>query len=324
MQAITYDRYGEADVLELREIDTPAPAPDEVVVQVRAAGLDRGVWHLMAGLPYPIRLAGYGVRAPKNPVIGADVAGVVTAIGSGVTRFTPGDEVYGIGKGTYAEYARVLERKLAPKPANVTFEQAAVVPISGLTALQAVRDQGEVHADQRVLITGASGGVGSFAVQVAKAFGAQVTAVCSAGKADFVRSLGADHVLDYRRDDFVDSGPYDVILDINGNATLQRLRRALTPKGTLVITGGETGGRWLGGNDRQLRALLLSPLVGQRLRTFISSENHDDLHALTELIEAGKVTPAVDRHFPLAEAPEAIRYLLDGQARGKVAITMGG
>lgn len=322
MQAITYDNYGDVDVLQLRDIETPEAAADEVVVQVRAAGLDRGVWHLMAGLPYPIRLAGYGVRAPKYPVIGMDVAGVVTAVGTSVTRFAVGDEVYGIGKGTYAEYARVLEKKLAPKPASLTFEQAAATPISGLTALQAVRDHGEISGGDRVLVTGASGGVGSYAVQLAKAFSAHVTAVCSAGKADFVRALGADKVLDYRQDDFAGSGPYDVIVDIGGNATLRRLRQALTPKGTAVITGGETNGRWLGGYDRQMRAVLLSSFVGQRLRTFVNSENHADLLALTELIEAGKVTPAVDRTFPLAEVPDAIRYLLNGQARGKVVITV--
>ncbi|MEV5965735.1 NAD(P)-dependent alcohol dehydrogenase [Kribbella sp. NPDC051952] len=322
MQAITRDTYGEADVLELRDIATPEPAADEVVVQVRAAGVDRGVWHLMAGLPYPVRLAGYGVRAPKDPVIGMDVAGVVTSVGANVTRFTPGDEVYGFGIGTYAEYARALERKLAPKPANLTFEQAAAAPVSGLTALQAVRDHGEVSSGQRVLIIGASGGVGSYAVQLAKAFGGHVTAVCSAAKADFVRTLGADKVLDYRQDDFVASGPYDVIIDIGGNSTLGRLRQALTKKGTLVITGGETGGRWLGGYDRQLRAVFLSSFVGQRLRTFVNSENHVDLLALTDLIEAGKVTPAVDRSFPLAEAPQAIRYLLDGQVRGKAVINI--
>jgi NADPH:quinone reductase-like Zn-dependent oxidoreductase len=322
MQAITQDTYGDTEVLELRDVDTPEPAADEVVVQVRAAGLDRGVWHLMTGLPYPIRLAGYGVRAPKYPVIGMDVAGVVTTVGASVTRFTPGDEVYGVGTGTYAEYARVLEKKLAPKPSRLTFEQAAVTPISGLTALQAVRDHGEVKANDRVLIIGASGGVGSYATQIAKTFGAHVTAVCSAAKADFVRTLGADTVLDYRHDDFVQQGPYDVILDINGNSPLRRLRSALTPKGTAVITGGENGGRWLGGNDRQLRAMLLSPFIGQRLRTFVNSENSDDLLTLTKLIEARKVTPSFDRTFPLANVPEAIHYLMNGLVRGKVAITI--
>ncbi|MFB6718855.1 NAD(P)-dependent alcohol dehydrogenase [Kribbella sp. NPDC056345] len=324
MLAITQDRYGDPGVLALREVEVPAPAADEVLVEVRAAGVDRGVWHLMAGLPYPVRLAGYGVRSPKNPVIGMDVAGVVSAVGSAVTRFRPGDEVYGIGIGigTFAEYARALEKKLAPKPANLTFEQAAAVPVSALTALQAVRDKAEVKAGDRVLILGASGGVGSYAVQVAKSFGAEVTGVCSTNKADLVDSLGAHQVLDYRTDDFAQYGPFDVILDINGHASLGRLRKALTPKGTLVIVGGETGGRWLGGMDQLLRAMVLSGFVSQRLRPFISSENHVDLQALTELIETGKVTPAVDRVFPLAEAADAIQYLIDGHVRGKVVLAV--
>jgi NADPH:quinone reductase-like Zn-dependent oxidoreductase len=285
--------------------------------------VDRGVWHVMAGLPYPIRLAGYGVRAPKNQVLGMDVAGIVEAVGADVTRFQPGDEVFGVGKGTFAEYAAAFERKLAPKPANLTFEQAAVVPISGMTALQGVRDQGEVASGQHVLVTGASGGVGSYAVQLAKAFGAEVTGVSGASKLDLVRSLGADHVLDYRRDDFA-AGPqrYDVILDIAGNASLSRLRRALTPKGTVVIMGGENGGRWLGGTDRQLRAVLLSPFVSQRLRTFVNAEKAQHLLDLTPLLESGAVVPPIDQRFPLSEVPKAIQYLLDGHARGKVVITL--
>ncbi len=322
MRAITQDRYGDRGVLALREIEVPGPAADEVVVEVRAAGVDRGVWHLMTGLPYPVRLAGYGVRAPKNPVIGMDLAGVVSAVGSAVTRFRPGDEVYGIGIGTFAEYARALEKKLAPKPANLTFEQAAAVPVSALTALQAVRDKAEVKAGDRVLILGASGGVGSYAVQVAESFGAEVTGVCSPSKADLVDSLGAHQVLDYRTDDFTQRGPFDVILDINGHASLRRLRKALTPKGTLVIVGGETGGRWIGGMDQLLRAMVLSGFVSQRLCPFISSENHVDLEAMTELIETGQVTPAVDRVFPLAEAGAAIQYLIDGHVRGKVVLAV--
>lgn len=323
MKAIVQDVYGSADVLELRDVDRPAITGGEVLVRVRAAGVDRGVWHLMTGLPYAIRLAGTGLRAPKNAVPGMDLAGVVEAVGADVTRFQPGDEVYGVGQGAFAAYARAPEGKLAAKPANLGFEQAAAAAISGLTALQAVRDHGQVERGQRVLVTGASGGVGTFAVQIAHAFGAEVTAVCSKAKVDMVRSLGADHVLDYGRDDFAAGGQrYDVIIDIGGNASLARLRRALTPKGTVVITGGETGGRWLGGYDRQLRALLLSRFVGQQLRTFVSSENHEDLIALTELIEAGKVTPVVDRTYPLAEAAEAIRYLEQGHARGKVVVTL--
>jgi NADPH:quinone reductase-like Zn-dependent oxidoreductase len=323
MQAIVRDTYGSADVLELRDIDIPAVGDDEVLVRVQAAGVDRGVWHIMTGLPYPIRLAGYGLRAPKNPVLGADLAGVVEAVGDDVTRFQPGDKVFGIGNGSYAEHARAPESKLAPKPANLSFEQAAVVAISGLTALQGLRDHGKVEPGQKLLIIGASGGVGTYAVQLAKAFGAEVTAVCSAAKVEMVSSLGADHVIDYTRADFAEGEQrYDVILDIGGNASLSRLRRALAPKGKLVIAGGETDGRWLGGADRQLRALLLSRFVDQQLTTFISSENHEDMIVLKELIEAGKIAPMIDRRYPLAEAPEAIRYLEQGHARGKVVITV--
>ncbi len=323
MQAIVQDTYGSADVLRPADIDRPQIADDEVLVQVHAAGVDRGVLHLTTGLPYPVRLAGYGLRAPKNPVPGMDLAGVVVAVGAGVTRFQPGDEVFGIGKGTFAEYARALESKLAPKPANLTFEQAGVVAISGLTALQAVRDQAKVRPGQRVLVIGASGGVGTYAVQLAKAYGAQVTGVCSTTKVDLVRSIGADQVIDYTRDDFADSDArYDVIIDIGGNSPLSRLRRALTAKGTLVIVGGETGGRWIGGYDRQLRASLVSLFVSQKLRTFICSENHEDLLVLKELVESGKIAPVIDRSYPLSEAPKAIRYVEEGHARGKVVITL--
>jgi NADPH:quinone reductase-like Zn-dependent oxidoreductase len=324
VKAIVQDTYGSADVLELRDVDTPVIGDDDVLVQVRAAGVDQGVWHVMAGLPYPIRLAGYGLRAPKTPVPGMDVAGVVEAVGGDVTRFQPGDEVFGIAKGAYAEYARAPESKLAPKPANLTFEQAAVVAVSGLPALQGLRDHGKLRPGQTVLIIGASGGVGTYAVQLAKAFGAQVTGVCSTTKMDMVRSIGADHVIDYTRDDFAEGEQrYDVILDIGGNSSLSRLRRALAPKGTLVIAGGETDGRWLGGTDRQLRALLLSRFVAQKLGTFVSKENHEDMIVLKELIEAGKVTPVIDRTYPLNEVPEAIRYMREGRARGKVVITVG-
>ena len=323
MQAIVQDTYGSADVLRPADLDRPQIADDEVLVQVHAAGVDRGVLHLTTGLPYPVRLAGYGLRAPKNPVPGMDLAGVVVAVGTGVTRFQPGDEVFGIGRGTFAEYARALESKLAPKPANLTFEQAGVVAISGLTAVQAVRDQAKVQPGQRVLVIGASGGVGTYAVQLAKAYGARVTAVCSTTKTDLVRSIGADEVIDYTRDDFADSDDrYDVIIDIGGSSPLSRLRRALTPKGTLVMVGGETGGRWVGGYDRQLRAPLVSLFVSQKLRTFICSENHEDLLVLKELIEAGKATPVIDRSYPLSEAPKAIRYVEEGHARGKVVITV--
>jgi NADPH:quinone reductase-like Zn-dependent oxidoreductase len=323
MKAIVQDTYGSTDVLELRDIGQPEIADDEVLIRVHAAGVDRGVWHLMTGLAYPIRLAGYGLRAPKTPVPGMDLAGVVTRVGSNVTRFQPGDEVFGIGKGTFAEYARAPENKLAPKPANLTFEQAAAVAISGLPALQGLRDHGRIQPGQRMLIIGASGGMGTFAVQLGKAFGADVTAVCSTAKADMVRSIGADHVIDYTREDFADGQRrYDLILDIGGNSPLSRLRRALTPTGTLVIAGGETGGKWLGGTDRQLRALMLSRFTGQKLTTFVSKENHEDMLFLAELIEAGKITPVIDRTYPLAQAPQAIDYLTQGHARGKVVITI--
>jgi NADPH:quinone reductase-like Zn-dependent oxidoreductase len=256
-------------------------------------------------------------------VLGGDLAGVVEAVGKGVTRFQPGDEVFGIGKGTYADYACAPETKLAPKPANLTFEEAATIAVSGLTALQGLRDRGRVAPGETVLVLGGSGGVGTFAVQLAKAFGAEVTAVCSTTKVDLVRALGADHVLDYTREDFADGQRhYDLVLDIGGNSSLSRLRRALAPKGTLVITGGETDGRWLGGTDRQLRALLLSPFVNQKLRTFVCSENHEDMIVLKELIEAGKITPAIDRAYPLNDAAKAIRYVEEGRARGKVVITV--
>ena len=323
MKAIVRYKYGSPDVLELQEIDKPEIGDDEVLVRVHAAGVDRGVWHLMTGLAYAIRLAGYGLRAPKNPVLGRDLAGVVETVGKNVTRFQPGDEVFGIGKGSFAEYARALEDKLAPRPANLSFEQAAVVAISGLTALQGLRDHGKVRPGQEVLVIGASGGVGTYAVQLAKAFGAHVTGVCSTPKVDLVRSIGADHVIDYTREDFAEGEQcYDLILDIGGNSTLSRLRRALAFRGTLVITGGEGGGRWLGGTDRQLRALILSRFVDQKLGTFISKENHEDLLVLKGLIESGKVTPVIDRMYPLAEAPEAIRYLEEGCAQGKVVITV--
>ena len=322
MKAIVQDAYGSPDVLNLREIDTPEVGDDEALVRVHAAGVDRGVWHLMTGLPYLGRLA-FGLLAPKTPVPGMDVAGVVETVGKGVTRFQPGDEVFGVGKGTFAEYARAPENKLAHKPASLTFEQAAVVAISGLTALQGLRDHGKVRPGQKVLIIGASGGVGTFAVQIAKAFGGRVTGVCGAAKVEMVRSIGAYHVIDYTREDFAEGDPrYDLILDIGGSSSLSRLRRALTLRGTLVIVGGEGGGRWLGIVGRLLRAHLLFPFVGQKLGTFISKENHEDLILLKDLIEAGTLTPVIDRTYPLAEVPEAIRYLEGGHAQGKVVITV--
>lgn len=323
MKAIVRDEYGTADALELRDVEQPKIEDDEVLLEVHAAGVDRGVWHVMTGLPYPMRLAGFGLRVPKDPVLGMDVAGVVTTVGAHVTRFEPGDEVFGIGKGSFAEYTRVPERKLAPKPTNLTFEQSAVIAISGSTALQAVRDKGQIRPGQKVLITGASGGVGSYAVQIAKSFGAEVTGVCTTTKVDLVSMLGADHVIDYRREDFSQGAErYDVILDIGGHASLSRLRRVLTPEGRLVIVGGETDGKLLGGFDRSFRGLLLSPFVSQQVTMLTNSENHEDMLVLKKMIEAGKVTPALDRTFPLSETAKAIHYLDEGHARGKVAITV--
>jgi NADPH:quinone reductase-like Zn-dependent oxidoreductase len=323
MEAAVRHQYGSADSVKLAEIERPVVKDGEVLVRVRAAGVDRGVWHLMTGRPYLMRIAGVGFGAPKNPVLGMDVAGVVEAVGTKVTRFQRGDEVFGIGAGSFAEYALAREDKLTHKPENLTFEQAATVGISGSTALQALRDHGNVQPGQEVLIIGASGGVGTFAVQIAKALGARVTAVCSTGKMEMVRSIGADRVIDYTRDDFAASAQrYDLIIDIGGNSTIARLRRALTPKGTLVIVGGEGGGAWFGGIDRQLRAMILSRLVGQKLVSFINKENYEYLVVLKDLIESGKVKPVIDRTFPLAEVPDAIRRLLDGKAGGKIAITI--
>lgn len=323
MRAMVQDVYGEAqDVLHLEQVARPEIAADELLLRVHAAGVDRGVWHIMAGLPYPIRLMGYGFRVPRDRARGREVAGVVEAVGTDVTAFAPGDEVFGVGEGSFAEFCRARADKVASKPKNLTFEQAAAVPISGLTALQAVRDAGQVRSGQSVLIIGASGGVGTFAVQIAKAFGAVVIGVCSTAKLDLVRSLGADHVVDYTREDITSGVRYDVVLDIGGHRSLSRLRRALTPNGTLVIVGSETGGRWLGGFDRSLRAPVLSMFVGQKLRALANSENAADLVTLTELIEAGEVIPAVERTYPLAETPAAIRHMVGGHARGKLVITI--
>jgi NADPH:quinone reductase-like Zn-dependent oxidoreductase len=324
MRAIAQDTYGPApeDVLRLTEVDRPAVGEHDVLVCVRAASVDRGTWHVMAGLPYPIRLAGFGLRRPKYLNPGRNLAGTVEAVGAGVTDFRPADEVFGMATGTFAEYAVADPAKLALKPANLSFEGAAAVPVSGVTALQAVR-RGRIQAGEKVLVTGASGGVGSFAVQIAKASGAEVTGVCSAAKADMVRSLGADHVLDYDREDFAEGGTrYDVILDIGGNAPLSRLRRALTPRGRLIITGGETDGRLLGGSDRQVRASVLSLFIRQKLGTFVASENAADLVVLRGLIEDGSVTPAIDRTYPLDQTDAAIRHLLDGRARGKIVVSV--
>lgn len=324
MKAIVQDEYGEAaDVLRLDEIERPGIGPDEVLLRVRAAGVDRGAWHLTTGLPYAVRLAGYGVRAPRTRVRGREVAGTVEAVGAAVTTLRAGDEVFGIGEGCFAEYAHAKAAKLAPKPPGLTFEQAAAVTISAMTALQGVRDHAHVRPGQRVLVIGASGGVGTFAVQIAKAFGAHVTGVCGPRKTDLVRSIGADEVLDYTRHDITEHGQrYDVIVDIGGNRSLAHLRRALTPRGTLVILGGENGGRWLGGFDRQLLAPLMSAFGGRKLGGAMLTENAGDLMALAELVDSGQVVPCVDRTYPLSETAAAIDYVAAGQARGKVVVTV--
>lgn len=321
MRAVVQDRYGTADVLRTDRIARPVIEAHEVLVEVRAAGLDRGTWHLLTGRPYLMRVIGFGLRRPKNRVPGLDLAGTVVQVGADVTRFAVGDEVFGIGRGSFAEYAAAREDKLALKPADLSFEQAAVVPISGITALQALRDAGRVEAGQRVLVVGASGGVGSHAVQLAKAYGAHVTGVASTGKLDLVRSLGADRVVDYTTEDFADgTHRYDLVLDIGGNSRLSRLRRALTERGTLVIVGGENGGRITGGFGRSLRAPLLSMFVRQRLTMLASKERGSDLAPLTALIESGRLVPALETTYRLDQVPDALRRIEAGLVRGKVAV----
>ena len=321
MKAILQDAYGTRDVWRVGEIAVPQVTDKEVLVKVEAAGLDRGTWHLMTGLPYLGRLA-FGLRRPKNPVPGRDLAGTVVAVGSAVTRFAVGDAVFGVGSGSFAEYAVALEDKLARAPGNVTATQAAAVPISGMTALRALHDAGRLEPGRRVLIVGASGGVGTYAVQLAKALGAHVTGVCSTAKIDLVRSLGADRVIDYTHDDFADGTErYDLILAIGGGSSVSRLRRALSPRGTLVIVGGEGGGN-LTGMGRQLRALALSPFVRQRLTLLVPKEHYADLERLTAYIEAGTVTPSIDRTYPLDQAADAMQQLISGQVHGKIAITV--
>ena len=321
MKAIVHDTYGSPDVLKLRDIDMPRVGDRDVLVRIHAAGVNMGVWHRMTGQPYLMRIMGAGLLKPKNRVAGEDVAGRVEAVGKDVTQFQPGNEVFGTCNGSFAEYACAREDKFVPKPANLTFAQAAVRD-SAVTALEGLRDAGKVRPGQKVLIIGAAGGVGTFAVQIAKAFGAEVTGVCSTTKTDLVRSIGADYAIDYTQEDFADGRQrYDVILDTAGNRSLSHLRRALTRQGTLVIIGGEGGGRWFG-VGRQLRALMLSPFVRQQLCSLFSMErSKEDLQFLIELIESGKVTPVIDRTHPLSEVPEAIRYLEEGHARGKVVIT---
>ena len=321
MRAVLQDRYGTAEVLRLGSVPRPVIGDHDVLVEVRAAGLDRGTEHLITGKPYAVRLA-MGVTRPKNPIPGRDVAGTVVHIGAAVTRFAVGDEVYGIAPGSFAEYAVARESRLARKPANLSFTQAAVVPVSAATALRALVDVGRVQAGHSVLVIGASGGVGSYAVQLAKAFGAEVTGVCSTAKADLVTSMGADHVIDYTRQDFAD-GPrrYDLVLDIAGNPSLTRLRRALRPRGTAVFVGGENAGAIVG-MGRQLRGVLLSAFVKQRLALLTAQERASDYDRLTDLIEAGQLVPSIDRTYPLEDAPLALRQLEAGHIRGKIAITV--
>ena len=324
MRAMVQDTYGSAEVLELRDIDKPEIGDDEVLVRVRAAGVNPADWAVMSGLPYIARPV-YGMRKPKNAVRGTDVAGVVEAVGTGVTRFRPGDEVLGWCVGAYAEYASVSEGALVLKPENLTFEQAASVPMAGLVALQALRDQGNVHAGQTVLINGASGGIGTFAVQIAKSLGAEVTGVCSTRNVDMVQSIGADHIIDYTQEDFTRSGQrYDFILDNVANHSLSDLRRAVTPTGALVPNGGGFDNRWFASGGRVLRANVLKRSVDHRLRPFLLSPKLEDLVVLKELIEAGKITPVIDRTYPLSETPQAISHVGEGHARGKVAITVEG
>jgi NADPH:quinone reductase-like Zn-dependent oxidoreductase len=320
MRAVVQNGYGTSEVLGLADRAVPTIKADQVLVRVHAAGLDRGTWHLMTGTPYAVRLA-MGLTGPRQAIPGRDLSGVVEAVGTDVTRFAPGDEVFGMGTGTFAELAVAPEGKLSPKPANLTFEQAAVVPISGGTALQAL-DAGRCAEGQRVLVTGASGGVGSYVVQLAAAMGAEVTGVASEAKLDLVRSLGAAHVLDYAVDDFADgSQHYDLVVDIAGNASVRRLRRALTPSGAAAIVGAEDAGKILG-MSRALRAALVSPFVRQRLLPVLAKERSSDLDRLTPYLENGSVVPSIDRTYSLDQAAEAMARLEAGQVRGKLAISV--
>jgi NADPH:quinone reductase-like Zn-dependent oxidoreductase len=324
MKAVARTTYGSADVLEFVDVNKPSVADDEVLIRVHAAGAGPEVWHVMTGLPYLVRVMGFGLRKPKNPILGVDVAGVVETVGGEVTELRTGDAVFGTCAGSFAEYASVRADHVAPKPANLTLEQAAVLPTSGCTALQGLRDIGRIQAGQTVLVIGASGGVGTFAVQLAKAFGAEVTGVCRTDAIELVRSLGADHVIDYTRDEFADGvHRYDLILDTAGRRSLTQLRRALNPHGTLVIVGGEGGGKWTGGFERQIvRATLLSIVVPQRLRPLTSTTRRKDLLVLKEFAEAGKLTPVISKSCPLREAANVLSDADEGHGRGKVVITI--
>lgn len=319
MTAIVQDRYGEADVLRTGRVPRPSPGPGEVLLEVAAAGVDRGTWHLMAGVPYLVRPV-TGLRTPRNPVPGRDVAGRVVALGEGVTRFAVGDEVFGTARsGSFADLATARADRLALRPPSLTAVQAAALPVSGTTALQAVRDHGKVQPGQKVLVIGASGGVGSYAVQIARADGAEVTGVCGPAKADLVRALGATRVLDHTRDRVADAGPHDVVIDIGGGNRMTDLRAALTPRGRLVVVGSEEGGRWFG-MGQALKAVALSPFVRQTLVMIVASEDAAHLEVLAGLATDGALVPAVERTWPLAEAADALRHLVAGRARGKLVV----
>ncbi|GLZ05232.1 NADPH:quinone reductase [Actinomadura sp. NBRC 104412] len=320
MKAIVQDVYGGA--LELRDLDRPAPRDDEVLVRVHAAAVDWGVWHVSTGRPYLFRLIA-GLRGPRQKIQGTDLAGTVERTGSKVTAFAPGDEVFGSSPGAFAEYVCVKERRLAPKPHGLTFEEAAASPISGAVAIQALRGKAKARPGQKILIIGASGGIGTFAVQLAAADGLEVTGVCGPGKDDLLRSLGASQIIDYTKQDLTDTSErYDIILDIAGNRPLNHLRRALAPNGVLIMAGGEDGGAVLGGLERQFRALLLTPFIRQRLRSLLTLVRKDDLLTLTELAGKGALKPVIDRTYPLAEAATALHHLETGHPRGKLVLTI--
>jgi len=328
MKAMVSTEYGPPDVLELTEVEKPTPKEDEVLVKVHAASVNSADWHLLRGVLYIARMQGtLGLRKPKDRDLGCDVAGKVEAVGKNVTMLRPGDEVFGSpfmrGFGAFAEHLRISEDLLAPKPTTLSFEEAAAVPLAASTALQGLRDHGRIEPGQRVLIIGASGGVGTFAVQIAKSFEAEVTGVCSTRNVDIARSLGADHIIDYTEEDFTKSGQkYDLIFQLAGTRSPSECRGALTPKGTLVLSSGESDGRWIGPVERIVKALVLSPFVSQKMVSFTVKPNKEDLQFLRQLIETGKLAPVIDRTYPLAEMPEAIRYLEEGHARGKVVITV--
>ena len=322
MKAAIYERYGPPDVVQIRDVERPVPNDGEVLIKVRAASVNPYDWHFMRGLPYVLRLMA-GLRKPKDTRLGADVAGQVEAIGRNVTQFSIGDEVFGTSRGAFAQYARASESTLVAKPKGVTFEQAASAPIAALTALQGLRDKGHIQPGQKVLINGAAGGVGTFAVQIAKSFGADVTGVCSTRNVEMVRSIGANQVVDYTHEDFTQSGRrYDIILDAVGNHSLSACRRVLNPKGILVMAGG-TAGRWMiGPLTRGVRAGVMSRFTSQNMVGILAKPNKGDLTILGELMATGKVTPMIDRRYSLSEVPEAIRYLEAGHAQGKVVIAL--